>query len=80
MLVKFGDPDAVYSRDKISRPVMVYEVYTKLSEFYNRVSHCGRGKTRHEVRREESFSLEKCIFLDENAIFMDTIQCCYDFH
>ena len=81
MLVKVGDSDVVYSRDKISRPVVVYEeVYTKLSECHNRVGHHGRNKTWHEVCEMEYFSVEKCIFLGENTIFVGTKRCCHDFH
>ena len=28
----------------------------------------------------ESFSVEKCIFLGENTIFVGTIPCCNNFH
>ena len=60
MLVKVGDADVVYSRDKISRPVVVHEeVYTKLSECHNRVGHHGRDKTWHEVYEMESFPVER---------------------
>jgi hypothetical protein len=81
MLVKVGELDVVYSRDKISRPVVVYEeVYTKLNECHNRVGHHGRDKTWHEVYEMKSFSEEKCIFLGESAIFVGAIRCCYDIH
>ena len=81
MLVKVGDSDAVYSRGEIGRSVVVYEeVYTKLSECHNRVRQSERDKTCHEVCEMESFSVEKCVFIDENTISMSTIRCCYDFH
>ena len=58
MPAKVGDSDVVYSRNKIIRPVVVYEeVYTKLqiSECHNRVGHHGRGKTWHDVWEMASF-------------------------
>ena len=46
MLDEVGDSHVVYSRDEISRPIVVYEeVHTKLSEFHNRVGHHGHDKT-----------------------------------
>ena len=63
MLVKVGDSDVLYSRDKISRSFVIYEaVYTKLSECHNRVGRHGRDKTWHEVCEMNFFLRGKLYF------------------
>ncbi|CAF1268580.1 unnamed protein product [Rotaria magnacalcarata] len=56
MLIKVGDLNVVYSTDKISRPVEVYEeLYTKLDACHNRVGHHGRDKAWHEIKDHYSW-------------------------
>ncbi|CAM4825935.1 unnamed protein product [Rotaria magnacalcarata] len=55
-LVKNGDLHVVYNKGKVSCPVVTYEeLYTKLYECHNRVSHPGRDKTWKEVKAKYSW-------------------------
>ncbi|CAF1219970.1 unnamed protein product [Rotaria magnacalcarata] len=55
-LVKNGDLYIVYNKGKVSCPVVTYEeLYTKLYECHNRVSHPGRDKTWKEVKAKYSW-------------------------
>ncbi|CAF3273316.1 unnamed protein product [Rotaria socialis] len=71
-LVKIGDSNVVYSRGKVSRPVMIYEeLYTKLHESHSRVGHHGRDKTWEEVKCQYS-----CTPYDAVMIFIKLCDAC----